>query len=232
MLSSNIWLVWVALIIVVLHLVRTLFKILVLTVFSMRWLSGLEDKLKAYADGLIARVIEASERGETDGSKQAEARKWLISLVGLKSAAAILASKRLVAQSVMVLGFLAFAAIYAYLSLLFSFAYYGVAHVQSIILPWGQALVISIFIPFMVTALPHNAWLLLLGGLHAAFVFFLGLGTILGYLGRKLDSFKNAAESLTSQLEREEVMKAMAHLAKELNYPLPSPDTPPTAQSG
>ncbi len=227
LLSSRPWLVWVALAIIMAHLFRTLLKILVLTVFSMKWLSGLEGKLEAYAEGLITKVLEASQKAE--GTKQTEVRKWLGILIGLKTAAAILASKRFVAQAVLALGFVAFAVVYVYISLLFSFAYYGVAHVLSIGLSWGQALVISIFIPVMVTALPHNAWLLLLGGLHAFFVLSLGVGTVLGYLGKKLDTFRNAAETLNSRLEKEEVKKAMTQLAKELNMPYPGAESAPSA---
>lgn len=230
LLSSKPWILWIALTVVILHLFRALFKILILTVFSIRWLSGLEDRLKAYAEGLIAKVLDASQRREAD--KQADIRKWLGTLISLKMAAAVLASKRLVAQSVLALGFLTFAVIYAYISLLFSFAYYGLARVLSITFSWGQALVTSIFIPIMVTALPHNTWLLLLGGIHALFVIFLGVGTVLRFLGKKLDAVKNTAESLNAQLEKEDIKTAMVQMAKELNIPYPGAEGAPNGQSG
>jgi hypothetical protein len=214
LLSSNSWLIQVALAIVVFHLFRALGRILLATVFSISWLAQLEEKVKKYGERLILRVLAGPKDAEIE--KDTELRNAVVSLNALRLGVEVLKNRKRVTQGVLALGLLVFLGVYLYLSVLFAFAYYGVARVLSVPYTWGEAFVTSVFIPIMVGELPHNIWLKTLGGIHAVFVILLGLGTVIGYLQKKLDSLREAAETLGTQLEKDEVKRTVQELSAKL----------------
>lgn len=214
LLSSNTWLIRGALVIVIFHLFRTIGRILRITVFSITWLAQLEERLKRWGENLIAVVLAGSKRTEIE--KDIELKNAVVSLSALRIGIAALKERRRLAQFVLALGLLVFVVVYFYLSLLFAFAYYGLARVQAVPYSWGEAFVTSVFIPLMVGDLPRNVWLKSLGGLHAVFVVLLGIGTVVGYLQRKLDSLRDAAETLSTVLEKDEVRRTVQELSAKL----------------
>ena len=208
LLSSHRWLLWTALIIVLAHLARTLVMVVVLAVFSVKGLSQLEDRIKTYAEGLVAKILGLPEQLEpTEDLRQA----WL-SITGLQIAIGLLKNRHRAAQWLVFFAALAFVAIYFYVAFLFAFGYYGLARIQSIPYTWAEALVTAIFIPVASTDLPHNPWVKLLGGIHWSFVVLIGVGTIFGYLQRKLDSLYKVAEFLNSRFQEDEVKKRISTL--------------------
>jgi len=214
LLTSHLTLFWIALLIVLAHLFRALLRILRFAVFSMSWLTQLEDKLKNYAEGLVGRILATRE--EEENPQNVGLRNTLAALTALKFGIGILQNRKRVAQWLFVLGLFVFGAIYLYLSTLFAFAYYGLARVQSIPYTWSEAFVASIFIPAAYGDLPPNVWLKTLGGLHWFFVVAIGIGTVVGYFQRKLDSLHAAADAIGTRLENEKVKQRIEELSGKL----------------
>lgn len=217
LLTSRPLLLWVALAIVITHVVRFLIAVTTLVLLSSNWLTEIESKVKKYAEGLIQQVVSAKEI--TPDMRQT----WMY-LTVLEVGLTLLRNRRRVMQWTIYLGMLFFSGLYLYLSLLFSFVYYGIARVQDIPYSWTAAAVTSVFIPFAYGDLPHNVWLKLVGGVHAAVIILLGAGTVFGYLQRKLNSLHSAAESLATRLDQEEVRGKLA-LMKSTFETAPKPPT-------
>ena len=127
LLSSHRWLLWTALVIVLVHLVRALFRVSVLAVFSMKGLAQLEERIKSWAELQIARAIAASRQAE----ETQDVRQAWGAITGLQLGVKLLQNRQAVAQCIIFLSILVFGAIYMYIALLFSFAYYGLAGSQT-----------------------------------------------------------------------------------------------------
>jgi hypothetical protein len=222
LLASHRWLLWAALIIVLAHLARTLFKVLVLAVFSIKGLSQLEDRIKKYAENLITKILNAGQIEPTQDLRQA----WM-SISGLQLAIALLRNRQRAVQWMIFIAVLVFGAIYLYIAVLFGFAYYGVARIQLIPYSWGEAFVTSLFILFEVGALPHNIWIQCLGGIHCLFVIMIGAGTIFGYLRKKIDSVYKAADFLNSRFQDEEIRRKIELLNEKFKVPTPATTSAP-----
>ncbi len=104
-----------------------------------------------------------------------------------------------------------------YLAFLFSFAYYGIAKVNHLSYSWSDALVASIFIPLFVSDLPKLLVIKVLAGLHVLLVVTVGLGTIVGYLRRKLDSVQKAATDLRTRFEDKDLKEKYSILERQFD---------------
>jgi len=190
-----------------------------LAILSMNWLSQLEEKIRSRVEDAISKILGVPE----DADYPPDLKTVLGSLYGVRIMISLLRYRRRITQSIIALSVLAFLSMYLYLALLFSFAYFGIAKVELIRYTWAEALVTAIFIPFAYSDLPKDVWLKALGGIQAAFVVLLGIGTILGYLQRKLDSVYTLGETLESRLEAEEIKTRLDKYAATM---MPKPPPP------
>lgn len=217
LLTSHRWLLMTALIIVLAHLARTLIKVSALAVFSIKGLSQLEVRIKGWAEKLIEKAILASRQAEdTQDVRQA----W-ISISGLQLGVKLFQYRQAVAQGVIFLSVLLFGAIYTYMALLFSFAYYGIARVEGVTYGWADAFVTSIFIPFQFPDLPHNIYIKVLAGIHCVFVLGVGAGTVFGYLQRKVNSLYSVAEFLNQRFQDDELRTSVQVLTERFGTQKP-----------
>jgi hypothetical protein len=99
-----------------------------------------------------------------------------------------------------VLGAVSFGAIYVYIALLFSFAYFGIARASGISYPWPDSLVASLFIPLFAKELPKTILLRVLGGIHFSLAVTIGIGTFFGFLQRRLFAIRTAATVMNDKL--------------------------------
>jgi len=99
-----------------------------------------------------------------------------------------------------VLGAVSFGAIYVYIALLFSFAYFGIARVSGITYPWADSLVASLFIPLFARELPKTNLFRVLGGIHFSLTVTVGIGTFFGFLHRRLFAIRTAATVANDKL--------------------------------
>lgn len=223
LLASHRWLLWAALIIVLAHLARTLVKVLGLAVFSIKGLSQLEDRIKKYAENLIAKILSLEQIEPTQDVRQA----WM-SITGLQLGIAFLRNRQRAVQWMIFMAVLVFGAIYLYIAVLFGFAYYGVARIQLIPYSWGEAFVTALFILFEIGSLPHNIWIQILAGIQCLFVIMVGGGTIFGYLQKKIDSVYKAADFLNSRFQDEEIRRKIEMLSEK--FKVSTPTTPAVAK--
>jgi hypothetical protein len=223
LLTSHWWLLATALVIVLVHLGRTLVMVVGFAVFSVKGLSQLDARIRAHVERLISQVLSEQSIATED------LRKTWAWITALQLGTTLLRNRQRAAQFLVFLAVLIFVATYFYLAFLFAFGYYGLARVQSIPYSWKEALVTAIFIPAAFGDLPHNIWIKLLGGIHWSFVVLVGAGTIFGYLQRKLNSVYRAADFLSSRLQEEEVKKRIAILNDRFKVAV-APATPKPAE--
>jgi hypothetical protein len=217
-LASHQLLVWIALIVVLFQLARFLIQVFAFAIISSSWLGELEHRIRSYADGLIGKILMAKE------ITQDLHNVWVM-LTALEFGVALLRDRRRVVQWTMYLGTLLFLAVYIYLAVIFSFAYYGVARVQNIPYEWITSFADSMFMPLTFGSLPRSNWIKVLGGVHAFSVLALGVGTVFGYLRKKLDSLHDAAEELSGRLQQAELRAKLAEIGQKFQ-PQPQPQAP------
>jgi len=222
LLASHRLFVWIALFVVLFHLAKFLIGAFALAIISRNWLGQLEQRLRKYADELINKALLAKEI--TQDLQQV----WL-ALTALEIGIALLRNRRRIGQWTMYLGILFFLGIYLYLALVFSFAYYGVARLSNLSYAWATSFVNSLFMPFAFTGLPPNNWIKLLAGIHGFSVLALGIGTILGYIGQRLDSLHVVADELSGRLQQAEVRAKLAAMSEKFRQQQP-PQVGTTAQ--
>jgi hypothetical protein len=116
-----------------------------------------------------------------------------------------------------VLGTIFFGAIYIYIAALFSFAYYGISRVAGVYLSWPDALVDSIFIPFLVSELPKILAIKILAGFHCSLIVTIGVGTIVNFLRRKLERIRKAASSLSNRFTEQSIQEKILILEKKVS---------------
>jgi hypothetical protein len=201
LLTSRRWLLCAALAIVLFHLARTLVTVSSFAVFSLKGLSQLEERIRGWAENLIRTAIAASKQaGDTQ-----DLRKTWGAITALQLGLKLLQYRQVVVQSVICLSAFLFGAIYLYVAVLFSFAYYGIARVQGISYGWPDAFVTSLFIPFQFSDLPHSVPIKIVAGIHCVFVFAVGAGTLFGYLQKKMNSLYSMADSLNQRFQEDDL---------------------------
>src|SRR5260370_30946293 len=211
-LASHRFLLLLAFAVLILHIVRFLFRVLPIAVASTAWLAQLEQHIRTYAEDLIEKVRTAQEITQ-------DMRQIWSGIVALKFGIALLKNRRRVIQWTTYLGALSFLGAYLYLAVLFSFAYFGAARLQGISLSWTSALVDSTFIPLAYSDLPQNIWLKLLVAIQASFVLLLGIGTIFAYLQKKIESLHAVANDLSAKLQQVEIQEKLARMNERFSAP-------------
>jgi hypothetical protein len=220
--ATKLPLLWTAVVVVLAHTGRTLLTIFQFVWRSSNWLGDLENKIKDYADGLIRKAVEAGEITE-------DLRSVWSGLVALQLAVSLLHNRRRVMQWAMLITLLAVAGVYIYVGVLFSFGYYGVARWEGVAIRWRDLAVVSLFIPISYTNLPKTVAIGLLGGIHSVWVLLLGVGTIVGYMRRKLDSVYETTSLLSTQLQQDELRAKLVAMNEKFQTKIPP--TSPESQS-
>jgi hypothetical protein len=182
LITTHSTVLWMSLIVVLLHLGRTIVGILKLTLLSGPWFEKIGQAIRQSADGILSKLSLV-----TDQSPSSDELKNLWNQVKLfetgvrflENEAVLLKWTWLFCTSLIV-------ALYLYLAFLFSFAYYGVARVSGVSYSWPESFVTSLFIPFLITDLPRVVVLKLLGGIHCALIVTVGTGTVLNYFRTRL----------------------------------------------
>jgi hypothetical protein len=179
---------------------------------SHGWIDDLENALRTHTEALILTVAAASEEAR-DKATEAAVRN----LVGIRLGIGLLKNRQRVTQFFIGASLIIFVVAYAYIGILLSFAYYGLARVQNIPYSWTEALVTSLFIPAAYGDLPHNVWIKLLGGIHWLLVVVSGIGTLVGYLRKRLNTIYHVVDGLSVRLEEQELSTKLELLREKLN---------------
>jgi hypothetical protein len=218
LLSSHRSLAWIALVIVLFHLGRTLYAIATSAIGSVAWLATVESKIREQGEALIKIVLDAAEIQKEDNTLRQAFGRWKLFQYGI----ALLRNRRRAGNLAIFLSFIIFGGVYLYLAFLFSFAYVGIAKVQGIAYSWVEALVTALFIPVGYSDLPRNVWIKLIGGIHFASAIGLGFGTIYGYMKSKLESLTRIAELLNGKFSDDQVKTKLTTLESVFAAKIPA----------
>ena len=195
-----------------LHLARRIFRLLKVMLFfdpyMKRGIEGMFNIVGNAMDAIGAFTPDATPSQELK-NKWNEAKTW-------KMITSFLRDEYLVSRWAWVLGAVSFGVIYAYIALLFSFAYFGIAKVSGISYPWPDALVASLFIPLFATELPKTILFRALGGVHFSVVVAVGFGTFFGFLQRRLFAIRTAATVVNDKLIDKSFEEKFLILGKQL----------------
>jgi len=223
LLSSKLLLVWLALAVVLFQLGRVLARVAAIAVFSLKWLTGLDERIRAYLEDSLQKLASLPADAELVGDTTIIVGAALLARLAVR----FFQNRKQISFGLVVLSVVFFAVVYLYLGLLFSFVYYGLARVQSVPYAWSSALVTSIFIPAAYGDLPANVWLKLVGGIHWVCVIALGTGAVLAYFQKKLDEVYGVAQLVRSRLETPEIKFKLEFFEKRIRT-VPAPQQAPT----
>jgi hypothetical protein len=222
--STHRDIVRLSLIVVLFHLARDIFRILQVMLFSDPWLRKIGTALFAGIDTALAGIAIVTP----DTAPTPELRNAWNQLNLWTKIVNFLKDPYLVSRWAWVLGILFFGAVYTYVALLFSFAYYGIARVGGTSYSWLDAMVTSLFIPFFVSELPKMLALKLLGGIQCVLVLAVGIGTLVNFIQRRLQSIHNAAVNISRRLSDQDIRDKF--LILEAKLATVAPAAPPTTE--
>jgi len=196
----------ISFVVVSIHVLKTVVTMLRFTVFSQGVIWRFEKYITNHADNVLAKISIVTRESEPTS----DLRNLWAAVTALKTGVGLLKNRTLVARWALFLTSIFLGAAYVYISLLFSFVYYGMGrllHVNPF--GWGEALVTSLFIPFAFGDLPHNVWIKLVGGLHCSFVVLVGAGTVFNYIRKRIDSISSTATVLSVRFSDEAIQSKL-----------------------
>jgi hypothetical protein len=214
--------VWICLITLLLQLARKIFAVLKVMVTSDRW-------LKKYGPLLFAglsKALDTLNAVTPDADPGDKVLKGLLDQLNLwRRILDFLKDRYLMSRWAWVLAVAIFGSIYTYFSILFSFAYFGIARLSGLDYSWPDALVTSMFIPFFIRDLPKVFAIRLLGGLHDLLILTVGVGTVMNFFRRRLDAVRRAATTLSNRFDDPAVRDKYLILEGKFSNPSPAIDT-------
>jgi hypothetical protein len=196
--TTHVAVVWLCLIVVLVQLARQIFIILKILLFSP-WVGESLRKIGSALLTPISNALGALTAVTRDATPTDELRNLFNQLNLWRQILEFLRDPYRLSRWAWVLGIVFFASIYTYIAVLFSFAYYGIARVSSVSYSWPDALVTSVFISFFFRDLPKLLAIKLLSGVHVLLVLGVGIGTIVNFLGRKLEAIRKAATEMSDR---------------------------------
>jgi hypothetical protein len=199
--TTHITIVWLCLVVILAQLGRKILLILRVLFFSDPWLRKIGPALFSS----IQQALDTLAGVTRDAAPTNELRNLWNQLKGWRKILDFLKNSYLLSRWAWVLATVFFGSLYAYIAILFSFAYYGIARVSGANLAWPDALVASLFIPFFISDLPRVLALRFLSGIHCTLVVVVGVGTIVNFLRRRLDAVWRAATDLSERLADQSV---------------------------
>jgi hypothetical protein len=222
--ATHIQIVWVCLVVLMLHLARRIFGLLKVMLFFDPYMKRAIEKMFDIV-GNAVDAVDAFTPGTTPSqelkTRWDEVKTWKI-ITGF------LRDEYLVSRWAWVLGAVSFGAIYVYIALLFSFAYFGIARVSGISYPWTDSLVASLFIPLFARELPKTILFRVLGGIHFSLAVTIGIGTFFGFLHRRLFAIRAAATVVNDKLIDKAFQEKFSILSIKFEVP---PGNPPQKQT-
>jgi hypothetical protein len=204
---------WLSFAVVLGVLALRIWAILKLTLFSRSWL----EKIGAacYARLNVMLTMLAAVTPKTEVTK--ELRELWQQLGLWQGVSRFLANKYLLSRWASLLVGAFYVCIYAYIALLFSFVYFGIARVSGLSLPWSEAAVDSLFIPVYVTELPKTFFMRFAGGMQWTLIVVAGFGTFWNYFHRRLEAVHTSAMEIGRLLTDQAVHAKYKLLESKVN---------------
>jgi hypothetical protein len=207
---------WACLVVVLVQLAQQIFVMLRLLFFSP-WLG---DTMKKIGPALLKPVndhLGALGAVTRDAAPNDDLKKLWTQLNLWRRILDFFGNRYLLSRWAWVLATFLLISIYSYIALLFSFAYYGLARVAGATYSWPEALVNSLFIPFFFSDLPKILAVKILSGVHVSLVLGAGIGTIVNFLGRKLEAIRRAASDVSDRFADQSVHEKLVILEEKFS---------------
>jgi hypothetical protein len=224
LLTTHLAIVRLCLIVVLFHLLRDIVRTLKFMLFSEPLLRKIGNALFAGVEPALAGIAIVT----ADTPPTAELRSAWNQVNIWTKIVNFLKDQYLVSRWAWALGILCFGFLYTYFAILFSVAYYGIARVGGVAFQWPDALITSLFIPFLVTDLPKLPVMRLLGGIQCMLVVAVGISTLVNFIKRRLRSIHNAAVDIGNRLNDQNMRDKFLLLEAKLATTTTS--VPPTAE--
>jgi hypothetical protein len=189
---------WACLLVILLQLVQQICVLLKLVLFTP-WLGATLNKIGPALLKPIHDHFRALGTVTRDATANDELKKLWDQLNLWRRILNFFSNRYLLSRWAWVLATIFLASTYSYIALLFSFAYYGLARVSGVSYSWPDAFVNSLFIPFFFSDLPKILAIKILSGVHCALVLGVGIGTIVNFLGRRLEAIRRAASDISER---------------------------------
>jgi hypothetical protein len=212
--TTHVAIVWLCLVVVLAQLARQIFVMLKLLLFSP-WVGETIRKIGPALLNPINGALAALAAVTRDAAPTSELQNLWNQLNIWTKILSFLKNRYLLSRWAWVIAFIWLGGIYTYIALLFSFAYYGIARVSGISYSWPDAFVTSMFISFFFRDLPKILAVKLLSGIHVFLILGVGVGTILNFLGRKLDAIRTAATEVSDRFADQTIQEKYAILAEK-----------------
>jgi hypothetical protein len=216
--TTHIAIVWMCLVVVLVQLARQIFVMIKLLFFSP-WVG---DTIRKFGPALLAPInnaLAALAAMPRDAEPTNELRVLWNQLNIWTKILEFLKDRYLLSRWAWVLTFAFLLGIYTYVSLLFSFAYYGIARVGGIPYSWPEAAITSMFIPLFFSDLPKMLAIKLLSGVQCVLVLGVGIGTIVNFLGRKLEAVRVAATEISERFADQSIQEKYVILQERFSAP-------------
>jgi hypothetical protein len=223
--TTHVAIVWVCLVVVLVQLARQIFLMLKLLLFSP-WVG---DTFRKFGPALLTPInnaLAALAAVPRDAEPTNELRNLWNQLNLWTKILAFLKDRYLLSRWAWFVVLVFLASIYSYISLLFSFAYYGIARVSGVSYSWLDAFVTSLFIPLFFPDLPKLLAIKLLSGVQCLLVLGVGVGTIVNFLGRKLDAIRTAATEISDRFAEQSIHEKYIILGERFSTAATSAPSP------
>jgi hypothetical protein len=220
-LSTHKQIIWLALGVLLLHMARTVYRVVKFSVFSKSWLVKIDDGIRT----VINTTLDKLALINFETAPVAELKNLWNQLRAFEAAVRFIENSSAFSRWTWLACGAVLLSIYGYLAFLFSFAYFGMARVAGTPLSWPNAFVTSLFIPFYVGDLPKAFGLRLLGGIHCSLVVTVGVGTIVNYFRQRIESLRSVATLVTVRLSAEDTRERYLILQKKVEI-TPQDDAP------
>lgn len=227
--TTHKFILWLSFAIVVIHLIRRIYQVFMWCFFSGPFLAKIGQGLLKVLDQPLASLA-AFATGKASQSQEMKNLKRQLEL--WENILTFLKNSPLMTRWAWFLAIVFVGCVHLYFSVLFSFVYYGIGRITAIALSWFESLVSSIFIPLAYSDLPRTLPIRIASYVHATLVVFIGIGTIVNFLQRRLQSVRKAADELSQRLAQPEVLANLQVLEVKINPPATmSGTTSPEPQS-
>ena len=202
--TTHSWILWAALTLVLLHLSRAAYLVLKISFFSGGWFGDFEKIIHKNVDEWVAKLHSVTR----ESPPSPDLKNLWTTVKAWENAIRFVQNESLVSKWALLLGSIFLGSVYVYFAFLFSFAYYGIARAIALqTLSWLDFLVMSLFMPFFVSALPQSVAIRFLAGLQCVFIFAIGIGSIVKYLRRRVRSLSLMAKAINLRLSDQMVQE-------------------------
>ncbi len=210
---------WVSLLVLLSHLGRSLFRALRLALFSRSWLAQLEGGIRSAVNQRIDKLFQIN----FELTPLSELKTLFIQIRAYEIAVRFVKESPIFARATWGIGLSFIGLLYTYFAFLFSFAYFGLAHLSNVQLSWPQAFVSALFIPIYATNLPETFWIRVLAGIQFTSVVAIGIGTVLNYLRKRVGLLTESAQAMLSRLSEENTQQKYIVLQQKVEGVLDGP---------